>query len=691
MSSANTSILSLRKNLWILSDKYLDKYFYIFAAKSTPWQNDDNPPNVDNSVNSFDYQINQEILFGKYISLGYSRLMIPRYDWNFGTIYTRFDDKDPNLFDKIFYVVTSEAGSYNVFKCLNNNNGAPSTVQPLLSETAADDVYYSTSDGYQWKYMYTIDAINFNRFATVDYVPVITNTAVSGNAVYGAIETYIIDSAGANYNSYTNGYFTDTVVGGNDKYFGIQGPDSTVLTVSSNNYILGETIRQIYGGIEANGTIFSQSTISTDRKLISLRNVNNIFKRTQDGGGTIIGLTSLNTSDVYDATDPDVSSNNNFYNGCSIYITSGTGAGQIRTISQYIVVGNARRVLVNDPFVITPDLTSKYTISPRVSIEGDGTGAIALSTVDPTTRKISGIEVISRGSDYTYANVRVFGNTGTTSVTLNEAVVRAVIPPRGGHGFDAESELNAQQIGFSATFEGTENGKIPGTGTEYRRVGIIVNPQYSNVLVKFTNTNSTQATFVVGTYVAGSLSLANGIVTAFYSSNSTIRLSNVSGVYETGDVLTSRYSNGLSSVNVTSNSVASVISGAPLVFDNRMQLICPSSTITGGSFNIGDKIVQVDGTLDVGTGYIQDIQTDTSNTYIYITEKNGYFQPSDIPTNTYKYILDYDTRQVRIQVDDIVNPDIVPYTGDILYVRNMQPVTRNSLQSETVKLIYGFS
>lgn len=691
MSIANTSVLSLRRNLWILSDKYLDKYMYIFAAKSTPWENDDAPPNIDNSVNSFDYQINQEILFGKYISLGYSRMMIPRYDWSFGSFYARYDDRDPNLFDKRFYVVTSEAGSYNVFKCLNNNNDSPSTVQPLLAETAADDIYYSTSDGYQWKYMYTIDPINFNRFATIDYVPVIPNIAVSGNAVYGAIETYIIDSAGANYNSYTNGYFTDTVVGGNDRFFGIQGPDSTVLTVSANTYILGETIRQFYGGIEANGTIFSQTTVGTNTRLLGLRNVNNIFKRTQDGGGQIIGNTSLSTSDVFDATDPDVSSNNNFYNGCSIYITSGTGAGQIRTISQYIVIGNARRVLVNTPFTTTPDLTSKYVISPRVSIEGDGTGAIAISNVDPTTRKISGVEVINRGSGYTYANVRIFGNTGTTSVTLNEATVRAVIPPRGGHGFNAESELNAQQIGFSTTFEGTENGKISGTGTQYRRVGIIVNPQYANVLVKFTNTNSTQATFVVGTYVTGSTSLANGVVTAFYSSNSTIRLSNVSGIYQTGDVLTSRFANGLLDVTETSNSVASVVSGAPLVFDNRMLLICPSSTLTGGSFNIGDKIVQIDGTLDVGTAFIQDIQTDAANTYIYVTEKNGYFQSSDIPTNTYKYILNDETRQVRIQVDDIVNPDIVSYTGDILYVRNMQPVTRNSLQSETVKLIYGFS
>jgi hypothetical protein len=688
MSVSNTAVFTLRRNLWVLSERYLNKPSYIFGAKSTPWPNDNEPPMVDNSVNEFDYKINNEMLFGKYISMGFSRLMIPRYDWQYAEIYDRYDHEDPDLFNKRFYVMTPEAGVYNVFKCLNNNNGALSTQQPLLAETAPDDVYYSTSDGYQWKYMYTIDSVSFNRFSTADYIPVIPNSAVTSNAINGAIETYVIDSGGANYNSYTNGYFTEIAVGGNNQFFGIQGPDTTVLTVSSNTYQIGEVVTQIYGGVTANGIVVSQTTANATAIFLNLRSVNNIFN---PGANVVVGANTANQSVVYDSTSPDVSSNNNFYNGCSIYIASGTGAGQIGKISQYLVIGNARRILLANAFVNNPDLTSKYIISPRVQITGDGTGATALSSVDPNTKQIKTIEVINRGQNYTYANVTIFGNTGSAFITANNATVRAVLSPRGGHGYDPASELNAQQICFSATFTGTEGGKLSGTGSEYRRVGIIVSPQYANVLVSFSNTGASQALFAAGTYVYGSNSGAVGTVTNFYSSNSTIKMSNVTGVFVSGDLLTSKYSNGVSIVNASSNSVALTVTGAPTVFDNRKLLVCPTSTLTGGTFNVGDKIVQIDGTIDVGYAYIHDLQTSGSNTHIYLTEVKGYFQSSDIPTSTYKYIYDDPTRQVRIQVNDIIDPDMVPYTGDILYVKNIEPVTRDASQSETIKLIYGFS
>jgi hypothetical protein len=687
MSVSNTAVFSLRRNLWVLSERYLDKPFYIFGAKSTPWPNDNEPPMVDNAVSTYDYRINNEMLFGKYISTGFSSLMIPRYDWTFAEIYDRYDHEDPGLFSKKFYVVTSEAGVYNVFKCLNNNGRSLSTQQPLLAETAPDDVYYSTADGYQWKYMYTIDAVSYNRFATADYIPVFVNAAVSANAINGAIETYVIDSGGANYNSYTNGYFSEIAVGGNNQYFGIQGPDTTILTTSSNTFQIGEIVTQVYGGTTANGVVVSQTSANSTAIFLNLRSVNNIFS---PGANVLIGANTSSLATVFDTTSPEVSSNNNFYNGCSIYISSGTGAGQIGRISQYLVIGNARRVLLANAFTINPDLTSRYIISPRVQIDGDGTGAAALSTVDPNNKRIIAIEVIDRGQNYTYANVTIFGNTGSTFITANNAVVRAVLSPRGGHGYDPASELNAQQICFSATFTGSENGKLS-DGGQYRRVGLVVAPQYANVLVNFSNTGTSQAAYGVATIVSGSLSGAEGTVANFYSSNSTIKMSNVTGVFVTGDVLTSTYANGFPAVNASSNSVALTVTGAPSVFDMRKLLVCPTSTLTGGTFSVGDKIVQIDGTLDVGYGFIHGIETSGANTLIYLTEAQGFFQSSDIPTSTFKYIYDDATRQVRIQVNDIVNPDMVPYTGDILYVNNIEPVTRDTSQSETIKLIYGFS
>ena len=110
-----------------------------------------------------------------------------------------------------------------------------------------------------------------------------------------------------------------------------------------------------------------------------------------------------------------------------------------------------------------------------------------------------------------------------------------------------------------------------------------------------------------------------------------------------------------------------------------------------GTFSVGEKIVTTFGGIDQGYGYIQEIDTGGSNTYIYLTEVKGNFTTSDVPSGHYKYIYDDASRSVSIQLNSVISSDLVPYTGDILYVENIQPVTRNSLQSETVKLIVGFS
>jgi hypothetical protein len=185
--------------------------------------------------------------------------------------------------------------------------------------------------------------------------------------------------------------------------------------------------------------------------------------------------------------------------------------------------------------------------------------------------------------------------------------------------------------------------------------------------------------------VTGSVSGAKGKISASYTANTTLKLANTVGIFESGDVLTT------STVLATSNVRATVVTGAPTVFDNRTLLICPTATLLGGTLSVGQKVVQADGGVDLAYGYIQEITTSGANYYIYLTEVKGIWQSSDTPTNSYKYIYDDATRQVRIQIDTIQRSDMVPYTGDILYVENIEPVTRNSEQSETVKLIYGFN
>jgi len=92
--------------------------------------------------------------------------VVPRYTWTSGNSYYAWDSADAEIFDKAFYIVTSE---FKVYKCIIAGGGA-SSVQPTQTLT----VPTAESDGYTWKYMYTIGVSDATKFLTNSYMPVKT-------------------------------------------------------------------------------------------------------------------------------------------------------------------------------------------------------------------------------------------------------------------------------------------------------------------------------------------------------------------------------------------------------------------------------------------------------------------------------------------------------------------------------------
>ena len=105
---------------------------------------------------------------------------------------------------------------------------------------------------------------------------------------------------------------------------------------------------------------------------------------TLDATDEITGTTSSTVSNVVSVTQigDELSSNTDFYKGSAFYIESGTGAGQIGIIDEYIVTANEKRVLLASEFSTALASDSKFTISPQVIITGDGTGAVARARVN---------------------------------------------------------------------------------------------------------------------------------------------------------------------------------------------------------------------------------------------------------------------------------------------------------------------
>jgi len=147
--------------------------------------------------------------------------VIPRRNWTTGTVYDYYrsdygnyitgtttqltsNSGASNLFDSTFYVLSS---TNNVYKCLDNNNGAASTIEP----TGTSTIISTTGDGYKWKYMYTLSGSQQVNFLSTDFMAVSTDGTVSAAAVDGAINVVKIKTPGTGG---TNGAFTGIPIRG---------------------------------------------------------------------------------------------------------------------------------------------------------------------------------------------------------------------------------------------------------------------------------------------------------------------------------------------------------------------------------------------------------------------------------------------------------------------------------------------
>ena len=185
--------------------------YYVYCGQSQPWANssggnDDTAIiNANNSVQQFEQDIYDSILYGKLIGDNDVQNLIPRINWANNTYYDRYDQSDANLFNKSFYVMTD---NYQVYKVINNNLGSNSVIKPTLTNPTST---FKTGDGYVWKYMYMIDAASNTKFTSVNYIPCLVDANVQFNAIPGTIDSAFITNGGSDYRVYETGFLQNFV------------------------------------------------------------------------------------------------------------------------------------------------------------------------------------------------------------------------------------------------------------------------------------------------------------------------------------------------------------------------------------------------------------------------------------------------------------------------------------------------
>lgn len=165
------------------------------------------------------------------------------------------------------------------------------------------------------------------------------------------------------------------------------------------------------------------------------------------------------------------------YTGSAIFIESGAGSGQLRSVAKY--VGSSRTLTVNSAFSSVPNTTSQYLISPRVIVRGDSGRTESERATAYVSNCFGGlirrVTMKNVGSGYSQANVTFVANSSYGS----GANGYVIITPRGGHGYDPVDELRASNIMLNVKLSGAESNTFP-TNNDFRIIGLIRDPLLAN-------------------------------------------------------------------------------------------------------------------------------------------------------------------------------------------------------------------
>jgi len=169
--------------------------FYLFIGKTLAWDNEAVPP-VPTLDTENQFEIYSDMIAVKKIVSSNASYAAPRNVWTSGQVYAEYSSSSTTLYSSAFYV---ETGTGDVYKCLSNNGGVASTIQP--TGTGLSNI--ETADGYVWKYMFTITSAQALKFTNNNWMPVETDTTVSTGAVDGAVELIKVTNGGSGYTSAT--------------------------------------------------------------------------------------------------------------------------------------------------------------------------------------------------------------------------------------------------------------------------------------------------------------------------------------------------------------------------------------------------------------------------------------------------------------------------------------------------------
>jgi hypothetical protein len=535
---------------------------YLFIAKTTPWPETagasaDIIPVVPADTVRAEYDVMRSIIGYKQIDPSKIVFALPRIGWTAGGVYDAYRD-DVELFNEDapsnFYVVTD---ANNIYKCVGATTGTSRDVPTHTTSTPL-----TGQDGYTWKYLATVKASDI-PYELTDYVPInfvrieqnnLTDPSTSETTLqFNAQRSAVNGQITALEVTSTGGVSAATYLGSEyGAQFVVGGTGTTAANVS---YGVGD-FYTINSSTNTNQFTLPQSQLDTYK--------GNILR--------VVGVSGGSITDV------------NKY-GIIYGVTSDSSSYTFTIRGEY------------EPFVLTFNNSSDrvfYDILPHARISGDGTGAYGFlrlgKTGDADWRKVTGIDLVNGGRNYSQAAVEVVSpKSGGTSGNTVHPTLNAILSPKGGHGSNILKELNVSDVIMIAEIDDTNDSSIIPTDGTYRQFGIIRNPILNDGSENLAGSDQQYYRNLVLLYLGSAASDKAGFETNFFSgSKNFITGAESYASFPVSSVISANTVNGEIRVQIKVKNTGAT----PVTWADRLDVYDLNLSTPKSGFSVGETITQ---------------------------------------------------------------------------------------------------
>jgi len=446
-------------------------------GRSSDWNVNPVPSPIDNLQYISNYR--DTGMFGKKITNANVRRVVKKYSWTKNARYDMYRHdysilKNPspngetNLYNTNYYVMNSD---YRVYVCIDNgSSGSDPKGKRSLDEPTFTDLEPTAagSDGFIWKYLFTISPSDVIKFDSTEYVVLpnnwdtttdtqIQNIRESGNSDINKnqIKTVYIDNAGSSAKSvYREGSHTVDILG--------DGKEGKALVTVSSTGVITDVIVVAGGygytyGIVDLGTVQLSSTIEA----VNLAKLIPIIPPSKGHGYDVykeLGADKVLIYARFDDSTKDFPTDTHFSQVGIIKNPQQYSSDVLYTGSQY---NSLSSVKLQDGIDIShPDNLIGVGITQSVN---DGVARGYVASYDPETK------VLKYFTDRSLHFINADNQTDGPSVTTQSKVL----------SFESSSN-NIVSVNPNAAFEGSVDQTFSGIST-------IVDSKQINLGVEFTN------------------------------------------------------------------------------------------------------------------------------------------------------------------------------------------------------------